>query len=529
MADAASADASSAESADAARASASVDARAVAAFLLDGRHLCSAFELYMDLLASSADAAQGRPDAASALARLDAHFADARLYPPASIASHAATPDVPALRAAAERAESAVAVAEYDARVAREDLERVTRERDDARRELDDARRELTRRDASETRDAARASAEDAPEADPRRTAAETSSPPTGIRRADEDPSSITAVSASADPLDPLASPAPLPPPDDAERLALDAMIDEYLRDRNYRAARLALREETNRFAPAAEAPNANASAAANRPRGGERVLPDAAADDPPHIKPSSSFTPSSLPAEALRRVYASARRRHSGPTPEAHASLERDLAASRSACATLREEAAKAALETAAANKARDETAESLAEAVRSAALAEAERSTETRELEAKVAALERRARHYAEETARDDALDAARAESKSKVSPAEEGETDEPSELARARSLARDVACALPLVAPRVLVQHRAELLPLFRVALANLDPDEPAALRDAALEEGAAADLIVHQGPPADSVGAFGFRLVRAGEAPRGAPPREDGGDA
>ena len=69
MADAASADAASAESADAARASASVDARAVAAFLLDGRHLCSAFELYMDLLASSADAAQGRPDAASALAR----------------------------------------------------------------------------------------------------------------------------------------------------------------------------------------------------------------------------------------------------------------------------------------------------------------------------------------------------------------------------------------------------------------------------------------------------------------------------
>ena len=336
MADAASADASSAESADAARASASVDARAVAAFLLDGRHLCSAFELYMDLLASSADAAPGRPDAASALARLDAHFSDARLYPPASIASHAATPDVPALRAAAERAESAVAVAEYDARVAREDLERVTRERDDARRELDDARRELTRRDASETRDAARLSAEDAPEADPRRTAAETSSPPTGIRRADEDPSSITAVRASADPLDPLASPAPLPPPDDAERLALDAMIDEYLRDRNYRAARLALREETNRFAPAAEAPNANANAAANRPRGGERVLPDAAADDP-HIKTSSSFTPSSLPAEALRRVYASARRRHSGPTPEAHASLERDLAASRSACATLR------------------------------------------------------------------------------------------------------------------------------------------------------------------------------------------------
>ena len=151
MADAASADASSAESADAARASASVDARAVAAFLLDGRHLCSAFELYMDLLASSADAAPARPDAASALARLDAHFSDARLYPPASIASHAATPDVPALRAAAERAESAVAVAEYDARVAREDLERVTRERDDARRELDDARRELTRRDASET------------------------------------------------------------------------------------------------------------------------------------------------------------------------------------------------------------------------------------------------------------------------------------------------------------------------------------------------------------------------------------------
>ena len=45
------------------------DARAVAAFLLDGRHLCSAFELYMDLLASSADAAPGRPDAASALAR----------------------------------------------------------------------------------------------------------------------------------------------------------------------------------------------------------------------------------------------------------------------------------------------------------------------------------------------------------------------------------------------------------------------------------------------------------------------------
>ena len=66
-ADAASADAASAESADAARASASVDARAVAAFLLDGRHLCSAFELYMDLLASSADAAQGRPDASRSM------------------------------------------------------------------------------------------------------------------------------------------------------------------------------------------------------------------------------------------------------------------------------------------------------------------------------------------------------------------------------------------------------------------------------------------------------------------------------
>ena len=63
MADAASADAASADAASAE----SADARAVAAFLLDGRHLCSAFELYMDLLASSADAAQGRPDASRSM------------------------------------------------------------------------------------------------------------------------------------------------------------------------------------------------------------------------------------------------------------------------------------------------------------------------------------------------------------------------------------------------------------------------------------------------------------------------------
>ena len=140
MADAASADASSAESADA-RARPRPWTRARGGGVpLDGRHLCSAFELYrMDLLASSADAAgpAGRGLRARAPRR-----ALLRRAPVPPRLDRVARGDARRPRAPSRggtRGEP-VAVAEYDARVAREDLERVTRERDDARRELDATR-----------------------------------------------------------------------------------------------------------------------------------------------------------------------------------------------------------------------------------------------------------------------------------------------------------------------------------------------------------------------------------------------------
>ena len=135
---------------------------------------------------------------------------------PSALAEYAdEATDVPALVARNQALESRARVAEYDLRVATEDLERVERERADALARLAAPR-------------------------DPSRASRDASRPPAGV---DGDPSRLF-QDVLGDARSPPSS-SPLPPPDDAERHALNVIVDEYLGERGYRAARLVLRDET--------------------------------------------------------------------------------------------------------------------------------------------------------------------------------------------------------------------------------------------------------------------------------------------
>ena len=155
---------------------ASLDADAVAAYLLDRRHLLSAFELYQDLISpgGAASTKAGERDVvrdgdADARAKLEAFFGDQKRFALSDVRAHAGAvdgaprdtprppnhrsspppdgatrrdltldpnltntlpPTVPTLRATVREQESRIKLAEYERRCAEEDLARLREERE---------------------------------------------------------------------------------------------------------------------------------------------------------------------------------------------------------------------------------------------------------------------------------------------------------------------------------------------------------------------------------------------------------------
>ena len=154
---------------------ASFDADAVAAYLLDRRHLLSAFELYQDLISPPATSTKAgerdvvRDGDADARAKLEAFFGDQKRFALSDVRAHAGAvdgaprdtprppnhrsspppdgatrrdltldpnltntlpPTVPTLRATVREQESRIKLAEYERRCAEEDLARLREERE---------------------------------------------------------------------------------------------------------------------------------------------------------------------------------------------------------------------------------------------------------------------------------------------------------------------------------------------------------------------------------------------------------------
>ena len=401
-----------------------VDAGSVSEYLLRRGHVLAAFELYHDLLGTRgarADASRAtatpsgsseddHPDARDAEARdaLHAYFADPARFPPSALAEYAdEATDVPALVARNQALESRARVAEYDLRVATEDLERVERERADALARLAAPR-------------------------DPSRASRDASRPPAGV---DGDPSRLfqDVLGTRRPP-----SSSPLPPPDDAERHALNVIVDEYLGERGYRAARLVLRDET-----AADA--------------GGGVLDDWTAI--PGGKPAGG--------DALRRL---ARRASAleAADPKRLEAAERALDA-----ATARAEAAEMRIADAEARAASSETR--LTDAEARAASAEERAETLARRVERAEATLEAKTAEWrrAVSAVSSDDWTAIPGGKPAGVGALHAFVAVEAS--AEESATIRALVHALPRVSPHVLIQHRIELLPLYGRAMCRCDRSE------------------------------------------------------
>ena len=265
---------------------ASLDADAVAAYLLDRRHLLSAFELYQDLISpgGAASTKAGERDVvrdgdADARAKLEAFFGDQKRFALSDVRAHAGAvdgaprdtpvpritarllppgrrdatgsntrprsntlpPTVPTLRATVREQESRIKLAEYERRCAEEDLARLREERE-------------TRAVPATPRRSQNADGDTAVVFEQIRSPAATTRTP---RRTPRATASSTAPSASTwrtwcrsrrtrhpDDGTPTAPPAVLPDITPGERRCLNLVTHQYLARRGCRAAALAMRQE---------------------------------------------------------------------------------------------------------------------------------------------------------------------------------------------------------------------------------------------------------------------------------------------
>ena len=478
---------------------ASFDADAVAAYLLDRRHLLSAFELYQDLISPPATSTKAgerdvvRDGDADARAKLEAFFGDQKRFALSDVRAHAdavdgtprqpspppcpesplvsspgrrdATgsntrpesntlpPTVPALRATVREQESRIKLAEYERRCAEEDLARLREERETRAVPAAPLRQDDLGENTHVEENAAIFERVDEAPRDDACTQSYAASDGFLNRAECVDLANVKPIppipSDITDEGTPTAPAATLPDITAGERRCLNLVTHQYLARRGYRAAALAMRQEAT----------AGQELDDWSPLGGEPARGEALRLMLRRAKALETLDPAAF-KNVLRERDESVR--ELGEVKTAKETLESELATATREVDAVRRELARARAE-------------------HEAAATEGERwRAKFDEAAATVRHVERaaqRARREAGESPGDDSPGSSAAGGSTALTKGSSALESAAEEEATVRALLE----SLPRVSPHTLVQHRAELLPLYARAAtrARLPRERAAAL--------------------------------------------------